>query len=135
MIPKRKRTQTEKNTLETNEKKNQKRKKDDNCSETTNSNNNNENRNNKNKKNVYIFGNSMVRKLNGYLLARKIRYKHLVTFPSFLEAKISCMTNHVKPTLRDKNLDHIILHAGSNDLRTENTASQIAKAAGDLRHL
>ena len=42
------------------------------------------------------------------------------------------MTDHVKPTLRDINSDHIILHAGINDLRTENTASQIAKAAIDL---
>ena len=42
------------------------------------------------------------------------------------------MTEHVKPTLRDINPDHIILHAGTNDLRTENTASQIAKATIDL---
>ena len=47
---------------------------------------------------------------------------------SFSGAKISCMTDHVKPTLRDINADHIILHAGTNDLRTENTASQIGKA-------
>ena len=42
------------------------------------------------------------------------------------------MTDHVKPTLRDINPDHIILHAGTNDLRMENTASQIAKATIDL---
>ena len=42
------------------------------------------------------------------------------------------MTDHVKPTLQDINPDHIILHAGTNDLRTENTASQIAKATIDL---
>ena len=51
---------------------------------------------------------------------------------SFSGAKISCLMDHVKPTLRDINLDHIILHAGTNDLRTENTASQIAKATIDL---
>ena len=51
---------------------------------------------------------------------------------SFSGAKINCMTDHVKPTLRDINPDHIILHAGTNDLRTENTASQIAKATIDL---
>ena len=32
------------------------------------------------------------------------------------------------PTLREINPDHIVLHAGKNNLRTENTASQIAKA-------
>ena len=51
---------------------------------------------------------------------------------SFSVAKISCMTDHVKPTLRDINPDHIVLHAGKNDLRTGNTAIQIAKAATNL---
>ena len=74
----------------------------------------------------------MVKKLNGYLLTRKIKHEHLVKVCSFSGAKISCMTDHVKPTLRDINPDHIILHAGTNDLRTENTASQIAKATIDL---
>ena len=36
--------------------------------------NNNENRNNKNKTSVYIIGDSMVKKLNGYLLTKKIRH-------------------------------------------------------------
>ena len=51
---------------------------------------------------------------------------------SFSGAKISFMTDHVEPTLRDINPDHIILHVDTNDLRTENTASQIAKATIDL---
>ena len=41
------------------------------------------------------------------------------------------MTDHVKPTLRDINPDHIILHTGTNNLRTENISSQIAKATID----
>ena len=45
------------------------------------------------------------------------------------------MTDRVKSTLRDIIPDHIILHAGTNDLRTENTASQIAKATIDLATL
>ena len=121
-----------KNASEASEKKKQKKKKEDNYKETTNRNNNNENRSNKNKTNAYILGGSMVKKLNGYLLTRKIKHKHLVKVRSFSGAKISCMTDHVKPTLRDINPDHIILHAGTNDLRTENTASQIAKATIDL---
>ena len=122
----------EKNTLEANEKKNQKEKKEDNCDGITNRNKNNENRNNKNKTNVYILGDNMVQKLNDYLLARKIRHKYLVKVRSFSGAKISCMTDHVKPTLRDINPDHIILHAGTNNVRTENTPSRIAKAPIDL---
>ena len=110
--------------------KNRKKKKEDNHKETTNR--NNENKNNMNKTNVYIIGDSIVKKLNGYLLTRKIKHKHLVKVRSFSGAKISCMTDHVKATLRDINPDHIILHAATNDLRTENTASQIAKATIDL---
>ena len=117
---------------ETNEKKNQKKMKEDNCNGITNRNNNNGNKNNKNKMNVYILGDSMVKKLNGYLLVRTIKHKHLVKVRSFSGAKISCMTDHVKSTLRDINPDHIVLHAGTSDLRTEITASQIAKATIDL---
>ena len=73
----------------------------------------------------------MVKKLNGYLLTRKIR-QHFVTVRSFSGVKISCMTEHVKPTLQDINPDHIVLQAGTNDLRTENIASHIAKATIEL---
>ena len=52
---------------------------------------------------------------------------------SFLGAKISCMTENVKPTLRDINPYHIVLHAGTNDLRTENGVNQIAKTTIDLK--
>ena len=42
------------------------------------------------------------------------------------------MTDHVKQALRDINPDHIVLHAGTKNLRTENTTSQIAKVTIDL---
>ena len=112
-----------KNTSEVGKNKNQKKKKEDNCNEIINSNNSNKNIDNKNKTNVYILGDGMVKKLNGYLLTKKIRREHLVKVRSFSGAKISCMTDHVKPTLEDINPNHIVLRAGTNDLRTENTAS------------
>ena len=40
--------------------------------------------------------------------------------------------DYVKPTLQDMNSDHIVVHAGTNNLRAENTASQIAKATINL---
>ena len=42
------------------------------------------------------------------------------------------MQNHVKPTIRDINPQQIILQVGINDLKTEQTASQIAKSIIDL---
>ena len=49
------------------------------------------------KRNVYVLGDSMIKKPNSYLLAKKIKHKHLVKLRSF--SKISCMVGHVKPTL------------------------------------
>ena len=103
---KRTRAKTEKPRRRLTKRKNRKKKKEDNYKETANR--NNENRNNKNKTNVYILGDSIVKKLNGYLLTRKIKHKHLVKVRSFLGAKISCMTDHVKLTLGNINPDHMI---------------------------
>ena len=70
----------------------------------------------------------MIKKLNGYFLTKKVRHKYLIKVRSFSGAKVRCMVDHVKPTLRDDKPDHIILQAGTNDLCTEKTASQIAKS-------
>ena len=121
-----------KKTSEANEKKKQKTKKEDNYNEITNRSNNNENKNIKNNMNAYILVDSMVKKLNGSLLTRKIKHKYLIKKRSLSGAKISCMTDHIKPTLQDINPDHIVLHLGTNNLRAENTASQTAKAAINL---
>ena len=74
----------------------------------------------------------MIKKLNGYFLTRKVRHKYLIKVRSFSGAKVSCMVDHSKPTLRDDKPDHTILHVGTNDLRTEKTASQIANSIMDL---
>ena len=80
----------------------------------------------------YILGDSMIKKLNGHFLTKKVRHNYLIKVRSFSGAKVSCMVDQVKPTLRDDKPDHIILHAGTNDLRTEKTASQIAKSIMNL---
>ena len=69
----------------------------------------------------------MVKKLNALLLTRKLDCKCFVKVRPFSSAKVRCMHDHVKPTARDSNLDHIILHCGTNDLSSERTASQIAR--------
>ena len=42
------------------------------------------------------------------------------------------MVDHVKPTIRDDKPDHVILHTGTNDLRSEKTVSQIARSITEL---
>ena len=84
------------------------------------------------KEKVFILGDSMVKKVNVFSLTRNINHKYLVKVKYFSSAKVSCMNDHVKSTLWDFNLEHIILHVGTNDLNTERTASQIAKSIVDL---
>ena len=67
-------------------------------------------------------------------MTRKIKHKHLVQVRSFSVAKISSMTDYVKPTLGDITPDYIVLHADKNDLRAENTVIHTAKATTDLWH-
>ena len=86
----------------------------------------------KRKPSIFIMGDSMVKKLNGYLLTKKVKHKGIVKVRPFTTAKVSCMQDHVKPTIRDINPPQIILHGGANDLKTERTASQIAKSIFDL---
>ena len=42
------------------------------------------------------------------------------------------MHDHVKPTVRDFNPDHIILHCGTNDSNSNRTFSQIAREIIEL---
>ena len=74
----------------------------------------------------------MVKKLNGFLLTRKLNHKCLVKVRLFSSAKVRCMHDYVKPTVRDFIPDHIILHCGNNDLRSKITASQIARSIIEL---
>ena len=42
------------------------------------------------------------------------------------------MHHHAKPTVRNFDSDHIILHCGTNDLNSDKTSSQIAREIIDL---
>ena len=70
----------------------------------------------------------MVRKLNGYLLKKKLKHKYLVKCQSFSGAKRSSMVDHVKPIIRDDKLDHVILHARPYGLRSGKSSSRITKS-------
>ena len=87
---------------------------------------------NKKKRSVFVLGDSIVKKCNGFLLTKKNRHKHLVKVRSFAGMEISCMTDHVKSTLRDINPNHIVLNPSTNVLRTEKADSQTEKVIIDL---
>ena len=65
-------------------------------------------------------------------MTKNLRHKYLVKVRSYPKAKVSCMADHVKPTIREEIPDNIILHTGTNELRSEKTSSQIAKSIIDL---
>ena len=81
---------------------------------------------------IFKMGDSMVKKLNDYLLTKKIKHKGIVQVRPFTTEKVSCMQDHVKPTIRDINPQQIILHVGTDHLKTERTARQITKSIIDL---
>ena len=69
--------------------------------ENDRNNKNNENKSQREKlKTIYILGDSMVKKLNGYLLTKKVKHKYLIKLKkTFSGAKVSCMVDHVKPAI------------------------------------
>ena len=108
-------------------------KNDNDNNNSLNNNNNNRNNNNENtKQTVFILGDSMVKKVNGFFLTKDIKHKYLVKVRSFSSAKTRCMNDHVKPTICDFNPEHIIIHVGTNDLNSEKTTSQIASSIIEL---
>ena len=86
------------------------------------------------KEKVFIIGDSMVKKVNGFLLTKKVNRKCLVKVRYFSGAKVRCLHDYVKPTLRDFNPDHIILHVGTNNLNSEKTSSQVANSIIELHN-
>ena len=112
-----------------------------NNSNNNNSNNNNNSPNNENhsrqvnnaRNTVFILGDSIIKNVNGYLLTKKLRHKKLIIkVRSFSGAKVSCVYDHIKPTIREFNPNHIILHVGTNELKSSKTASQISRSVIDL---
>ena len=74
----------------------------------------------------------MAKKLNGFLLTRKLNHKCLVKVRPCNLGKVRCMHDHMKPAIQDFGSDHILLHCGINDLNSNRTSSQIAREIIDL---
>ena len=67
----------------------------------------------------------MIKELKGYELSRFIKYSKPVRVRPHPSAQIRCLSDHVKPILRNNDAEHVILHIGTNDLRSDKTPSQI----------
>ena len=84
------------------------------------------------KKKVFIVGDSMTKKVDGYLLTNSIKHKYLVKVRPFLAAKTVHMFDYVKPIQRDFDPDAYILHIGTNDLTTDKKPDEICSEISRL---
>ena len=86
----------------------------------------------KSKETVFIIGDSMIKKIDGYLLTISINHKFLVKLRPFTTAKTIDMYGHLKPTLQDFSPGLFIIHAGTNNLPLNKTSYEIAEEIVNL---
>ena len=82
------------------------------------------NKRNKKKRTITIIGDSTIKNIESYKMRQGMTSNEKVYIKSFPGAKVECMTDYIKPTLKF-NPDAIILHIGTNDLRSEKSAEDI----------
>ena len=85
-----------------------------------------------NKKKIFILGDSMVKHMQGWYISNKLHNKHKVYVCSFSSAKVKFKKDYSKPCIKEDKPDYLILHVGTNDLSSENTAERIEKSTADL---
>ena len=78
------------------------------------------------KKVIYIVGNSMVKELKGYELAKCIKHRKQVQVRTHTSAKIRCLIDHLQPIIRNNDAEHVILHIRTNDLKYEKNPVQMS---------
>ena len=83
------------------------------------------NQNGNNKRSITIIGDSLIKDMESYKMKNGLSSKDRVYIKSFPGAKIECMEDYVKPSIK-YNPDVFLLHCGTNDLRSEKNATEIA---------
>ena len=83
--------------------------------------------NSKTRKTAFIIGDSMVKKIDEYLLTSSINHRYIVKVRPFLSAKTVDMVDYIKPTQRDFIPDVYLLHVGTNDLSSNKFPEQISR--------
>ena len=92
----------------------------------SNGGNTNTNKQKQTRKTAFIIGDSMVKKIDGYLLTSSVNHKYIVKVRPFLSAKTIDMLDYIKPTKRDFNPDVYLLHVRTNDLSSNKSPEQIS---------
>ena len=84
------------------------------------------------KKKVFMIGDSMIKKVDGYLLTNSIKHKYLVKVRPFLVAEAVDMFDYIKPIQSDFDPDAYILQTGTNDLTTDKKPDKICSEISEL---
>ena len=84
------------------------------------------------KETVFIVGDCMIKKIDGYLLTKSINHKFLVKVGPFRTAKTIDIYDHLKPTLKDFNLGFFIINVCTNDLPLNKTSNETAEKIVNL---
>ena len=84
------------------------------------------------KETVFIVGDSMIKKIDGYLLTKSINHKFLVKVGPFRTAKTIDIYDHLKPTLKDFNPGFFIIHVCTNNLPLNKTSNETAEKIVNL---
>ena len=74
---------------------------------------------------AFIVGDSMLKDVDGYLLTGSLDKKFIVKVRPFSSAKTEDMHDYLKPTKRYFNPNIFILHAGTNNLSTNDSPEMI----------
>ena len=80
---------------------------------------------------TYILGDSIIKEIKGWKINEKLENKEKIVVKSFSGATTKCMREYIKPSLNQRP-DHIIIHAGTNDLASNQTEEEIAHSIVDL---
>ena len=81
-------------------------------------------------KRIYILGDSMIKNLKGWEMSKKLKNAN-VYVRHFAGAKVRCMKDHIKQTIRERP-DYIVLNVGTNILVSDRPPDLIAKSIVDV---
>ena len=88
------------------------------------------------KRNITILGDSMIKHIERYKMRQGMKNNEKIYVKTFPGAKTTCMEDYIKPSLKNKP-DVILLHVGTNNLKSEdipeNIADDIIKLATNTR--
>ena len=84
------------------------------------------------KKKIFTLGDNMTIHTKRWELSLKIDHKHSIYVRGSSFAKVRSIKDYVNPCVRGENLDHIIMHVGTNDFNSKNNRQRVAKSIVDL---